>query len=199
MRRLQAIHEPAVPARRRSMLRADARETRARIRSQSIHRTLHAQRATIHHVEIHHRRPDVPMPEQFLDRANVVPVFEETASRTSDASCAGRGASWSQPTAQLAPPPSGSPTRASGTATVIRIADLGRSVVAGNTNCHRHSAGALGNLRSNANGKTTRPNPRAEIRLMEPPHLCEVPRQRLPRPPPAASSPDPFGPFLAAR
>jgi hypothetical protein len=48
----------------------------ARIHSQSIHRTLHAQGATVHHVEIRHGRPDVAMTEQVLHRANVVPIFK---------------------------------------------------------------------------------------------------------------------------
>ena len=50
----------------------------ARIRSPSIHRTLHAQRTTVHDVEIRHRRPDVSMPEQFLHPAHVVPRFKQT-------------------------------------------------------------------------------------------------------------------------
>ena len=38
---------------------------------------------------------------------------------------------------------------------------------AGKTNCHPHSIGAFGYLRSSANGRTTRPNPRARtIQLM---------------------------------
>ena len=45
----------------------------ARIHSESIHRALHAQCATVHDVEIRHRRPDVSMPEQFLHRAMSYP------------------------------------------------------------------------------------------------------------------------------
>ena len=45
--------------------------------SQPIHRTLDAQRAAVHHVQVHHRRRDVARPEQFLHRANVIAVFKE--------------------------------------------------------------------------------------------------------------------------
>jgi hypothetical protein len=50
-------------------------------------------------------------------------------------------------------------------------------------------------LRSNANGKTTRPNQRARPDPAQPPHVSQVPGQPSSLPP-AASSPDPFGPFL---
>jgi len=49
----------------------------ARNHSQPVHRTLHAERASVHHVQINHRRPDAPMAEEFLYCANVVPIFEE--------------------------------------------------------------------------------------------------------------------------
>src|SRR5437016_5192210 len=59
-----------------SMRRMPARL--ARIHSQPIHRALHAQRTSLHHVEINHRRPDIPMTEQLLYCANVVPIFKQT-------------------------------------------------------------------------------------------------------------------------
>jgi hypothetical protein len=37
---------------------------------------LHGQRATVHDVELRHRRPDVSMPEQLLHSANVVAIFK---------------------------------------------------------------------------------------------------------------------------
>ena len=49
----------------------------ARIHSQPVQRTLHAQRTTPQHVEIRHRRPHVSVAEQFLHRTNVIPSFAQ--------------------------------------------------------------------------------------------------------------------------
>jgi hypothetical protein len=38
---------------------------------------LHTQPTAVQHVRIHHRRADVGMAEEFLDRADVRPAFEQ--------------------------------------------------------------------------------------------------------------------------
>ena len=45
--------------------------------SQAISRTSHSQCTPIEDVRVDHRRADVRMAEELLDRANVVPVFEQ--------------------------------------------------------------------------------------------------------------------------
>lgn len=54
----------------------------ARIHSQPVQRTLHAQRTTLQHVEIRHRRPHVSVAEQFLHCTNVIPSFEQVRRET---------------------------------------------------------------------------------------------------------------------
>ncbi len=63
----------AVPRRLRANL--------ARMHSHPIQRTLQAQGAPAHHVEIRHRHPHVSMPEQFLHGTNVTPGFQQVRRR----------------------------------------------------------------------------------------------------------------------
>ena len=44
--------------------------------SQPIHRAADTQRAAVEDVQVHHRRAHIPVPKQFLHRADVVPVLE---------------------------------------------------------------------------------------------------------------------------
>ena len=66
------------------------RASLARIRSPSIHRALHALRATVHDVEIRHRRPDVAMPPGPCECRTPLRAH---SSPTSGASCAASPAS----------------------------------------------------------------------------------------------------------
>ena len=47
-----------------------------RRRLQAIHRALHAKPATVQHMRKHHRRADVRMPKQFLNRPDVTAGLE---------------------------------------------------------------------------------------------------------------------------
>ena len=49
---------------------------------QAIRRTPHAQRPTIEDVSINHRRADVRMAQQLLQRPNVVPVLQQVSRET---------------------------------------------------------------------------------------------------------------------
>jgi len=50
---------------------------RERALLQTIGRTPDTQRTTIQDVRVNHRRADIRMAEQFLNRSNVVPVLEQ--------------------------------------------------------------------------------------------------------------------------
>ena len=45
--------------------------------SEPVDGAAHAERTTIEHVRIHHRRTDVRVPEQLLHGSNVVPILEQ--------------------------------------------------------------------------------------------------------------------------
>ena len=134
--------------------------------SEPVDGAAHAERTTIEHVRVHHRRTDVRVPEQLLHGSNVVPILEQVC-------CEGMPECvW---------------TRA------LRDAGLPRRLGDGllNNGFVKMKAGrwppsriradarrrkdklpspldrAFGYLRSSANGRTTRPNPRARtIQLM---------------------------------
>ena len=63
----------------RAWLAARPAANHERAVSQPIKRASHAQRPTVHHMKVDHRRPNVPMAEELLNRANVVPVFEQVS------------------------------------------------------------------------------------------------------------------------
>jgi hypothetical protein len=45
--------------------------------SEPVDGAAHAERTTIEHVRVHHRRTDVRVPEQLLHGSNVVPILEK--------------------------------------------------------------------------------------------------------------------------
>ena len=45
--------------------------------SEAVDRAAHAERTTIEHMRVHHRRADVRVPEQLLRGPNVVPILEQ--------------------------------------------------------------------------------------------------------------------------
>ena len=55
-----------------------------RDRPELIERTPHAALALVQNVTIGHRRTHIPMPEQLLDRPDVVPAFEQVSREASD-------------------------------------------------------------------------------------------------------------------
>lgn len=48
-----------------------------RASAQKVHRTPDTSAAAVQDVGVDHRRTDVPVSQQFLDRADIVPVFEQ--------------------------------------------------------------------------------------------------------------------------
>ena len=46
-------------------------------RSEAIDRALHPSPSPVQYVGVHHRRADIPMPEQFLNRPDVVAILEQ--------------------------------------------------------------------------------------------------------------------------
>jgi hypothetical protein len=97
------------------------------------------------------------MPQQLLNRADVVPVFEQCRGNAVDASYGDPPASSGRPAARRRLRLSESPPRADDTAMAPQRGS--RQIrVAGNTNCHRHSVAAFGYFRPTANGR--RPAPR---------------------------------------
>ena len=74
--RLNEVEVPVEPAvevigrRRQAANRVDAK-------SEPVDRAAHAERSTIEHVRVDHRRADIRMPEQFLHGSDVVAVLEQ--------------------------------------------------------------------------------------------------------------------------
>ncbi len=52
-------------------------DRRRRGLSQDVHRTSYAAPAEVEDMGVNHRRTDVPVPQQFLDRPDVVSVLEQ--------------------------------------------------------------------------------------------------------------------------
>ena len=49
--------------------------------SKSVYRTTNACRAAVEDMNIYHRRLDVAMAQEFLDRSNIVPSFEQVSGK----------------------------------------------------------------------------------------------------------------------
>ncbi len=73
----QALHRLALPSRQHNPWSCGYARSPRVITSQPIHRTLDAQRAAVHHVQVDHGRRHVPMPEQFLHGPDVIAVFKK--------------------------------------------------------------------------------------------------------------------------
>ncbi len=52
-------------------------DRRRRYLSQDVHRASYAPPAAVEDVGVNHRGTDIPMPQQFLDRPDVVSVLEQ--------------------------------------------------------------------------------------------------------------------------
>ena len=46
------------------------------LRSQAVNRAVNPLSASVQHVSVNHRRAYIPMPEQFLNRTDVIAVFQ---------------------------------------------------------------------------------------------------------------------------
>ena len=48
---------------------------------EAVYGTAHAERTAIEHVRVHHRRADIRVPQQLLNRPNVIAVLEQVSRK----------------------------------------------------------------------------------------------------------------------
>jgi hypothetical protein len=145
-------------------------------RSSTVRWAPHAKR-TIQHMRVHHRRPHIRMPEQFLHGSNVVPRLQQVRGK--------RVPECVTAHSRHEPRASGRPHDLSLNDRFVQVISRRRTVpriaaetLAGNANCHAHSDAAFGYLRSSGPADDPTESLR-QIAFMLPAHLTEMCTQRL--------------------